>query len=293
MTVAVAVALLPAVLSATGAPPGALSPSPARPAPSNAETQSRVSADLAAGRPIVVHVIVALCDNEHQGIVKVPESLGRGRDPALNLYWGARYGVRTYLTRQGGWENRLPSSHSHARILERVVLHDLVERGGTRVPVYIVADAWDGAEIKGAIVRFLEMAAGRASEEVLTGREADSVRLRAGGGAHLVAFVGHDGLMDFAVEPAVADRSAAPRSAMVLACASSQYFLPHLRRAGAHPLLLTTGLMAPEAYTLDAAIRAWAAGAGVPDVRAAAAGAYDRYQHCGAGAARALFTGEP
>ena len=40
------------------------------------EAQSRVTADVAAGRPIVVHVVVALCDNEHQGIVPVPRHLG-------------------------------------------------------------------------------------------------------------------------------------------------------------------------------------------------------------------------
>jgi hypothetical protein len=42
-------------------------------------------------------IIVALCDNEHQGIVPVPEALGRGDDPATNLYWGAMYGLRTLL----------------------------------------------------------------------------------------------------------------------------------------------------------------------------------------------------
>lgn len=35
------------------------------------------------------HVYVALCDNEHQGIVSVPVTLGNGKDPARNLYWPA------------------------------------------------------------------------------------------------------------------------------------------------------------------------------------------------------------
>jgi hypothetical protein len=60
----------------------------------------------------------------------------------------------------------------------------------------------------------------------------------------------------------------------------------NLRAAGSKPLLLTTGLMAPEAYTLTAAIGAWVSGA---DVREAAAQAYHKYQKCGIRAARRLF----
>src|SRR5204862_4069337 len=68
-------------------------------AASGARAQARMTADALAGKPIVVHVVVALCDNAHQGIVPVPKRLGDGRDPASNLYWGARYGVRSYLSR--------------------------------------------------------------------------------------------------------------------------------------------------------------------------------------------------
>ncbi|HEX6738364.1 MAG TPA: hypothetical protein VF310_08840, partial [Vicinamibacteria bacterium] len=62
----------------------------------------RVVRDAARG-PLVAHVFVALCDNKNQGIVPVPARLGNGQDPAGNLYWGARYGVRTYLARDAGW----------------------------------------------------------------------------------------------------------------------------------------------------------------------------------------------
>ncbi len=33
-----------------------------------------------------IHVFVALCDNQNQGIVPVPASLGNGQDPKSNLY---------------------------------------------------------------------------------------------------------------------------------------------------------------------------------------------------------------
>ena len=78
------------------------------------EPQARITRDVAAGRPMVVHVIVALCDNENQGIIQVPEHLGNGQDPNLNLYWGAIYGVRTFFARQGGW-TRIPVARPSAR----------------------------------------------------------------------------------------------------------------------------------------------------------------------------------
>src|SRR5262249_38683994 len=110
---------------------------------SGTASQARMTGDASAGAPIVVHVIVALCDNEHQGIVPVPKGLGNGRDPASNLYWGARFGVRAYLSREAGWKTREVSRPPDGRILERAVFFDRIERSGRAVPVYIVADAWD------------------------------------------------------------------------------------------------------------------------------------------------------
>lgn len=40
-----------------------------------------------------IHVLVALCDNKYQGIVKVPKGIGNGQDPNTNLYWGCGYGL--------------------------------------------------------------------------------------------------------------------------------------------------------------------------------------------------------
>ena len=60
-----------------------------------------------------------------------------------------------------------------------------------------------------------------------------------------------------------------------------------------HGWLLTTGLMAPEAYTLDSALRSWVGERTTTAVIHAAASAYDRYQKSGVGAARRLFWGAP
>jgi hypothetical protein len=45
--------------------------------------QARLSADLEEGRPVVVHVVVALCDNDNQGIVPVSRQLGDGQARVL------------------------------------------------------------------------------------------------------------------------------------------------------------------------------------------------------------------
>ena len=83
--------------------------------------------------------------------------------------------------------------------------------------------------------------------------------------------------------------SPAPECAVVLACKSHGYFTEPLGKVGCKPLITTSGLMAPEAYTLDAIIRSWAAGEGPEAARRAAAGAYAKYQKISRRAAERLF----
>jgi len=59
---------------------------------------------VAESTPRVVHVFVALDDDQHQGVIPVPPALGNGRDPQRNLYWGAAYGVKTYFKASEDWE---------------------------------------------------------------------------------------------------------------------------------------------------------------------------------------------
>ena len=261
---------------------------------SGIDVQSRMSADIAAGKPIVVHIVVALCDNKYQGIVPVPKSLGNGQHPESNLYWGAGFGVRTFFTHHAGWTLLETSKSPSAHVLERIVLEKTIQRAGRETSVYAVAEAWDGKEIKGAIERFLSIAAGGMPENLTVVSKGRSVTLRTGGAAQIVAYVGHDGLMDFSLQPVTRVKGDnESRSSVVLACASRSFFSELLKAGGSHALLLTTGLMAPEAYTLDAAITAWIAGKSTSDVREAAAAAYNKYQKCGMTAARRLFATIP
>lgn len=263
-------------------------------AATSSDVQNRINTDIAEGKPIVVHVIVALCDNLNQGIVPVPEALGNGKNPGTNLYWGALYGIRSYLTRSANWTLLGVEPPDDRRILERIVLHTEIKRDQRLVSVFIVADAWDGAAIEEATQVFLAMTAGKSVETLSVTRKSEKQTLRAGGASHLLAYIGHNGLMDFALEKTPVVSPAAPaKSAIVLACASKSYFTDLLQTAGAHPLLLTTGLMAPEAYTLNSALRSWIAKGTTAAAIEGAAEAYNRYQKCGPGPARRLFWGQP
>jgi hypothetical protein len=244
----------------------------------------RMRLDSQAGKPLVAHVVVALCDNAHQGIVPVPRALGDGQDAGLNLYWGARFGLREYFRRAPGWKKVRIGESSRSGVLERVAFRSTVGAG----ELTLVADAWDGSRIQETVRTFLEMASGRARETV----EVEGRLLAAGGSAHVVAFVGHNGLMDFAAPRLELGSGQPGRSAVVLACASKPYFESLLERAGAYPLLLTTGLMAPEAYSLEASVRTWFTTADAAATRRAAADAYQAYQHCGLRAAKRLFSVE-
>lgn len=247
-----------------------------------AQTQVRAD-DQAAGNPAkarVAHVLVALADNRYQGIVPVPAAIGNGDDPVRNLYWGAAYGLKTFFQKSAEWERVGPCKVGKNAVLERCVFRH------RRGKVYMVADAYRGREIKRAVEDFFAFAAGRVFEEVPLG---DSDSIRAAGDSELVAYVGHDGLMDFRLERYQYAADNRRRDAVIIACASKSYFATALRWTGAKPLLWTTGLMAPEAYVLEAAIAGWAINESDQQIRRRAAEAYDKYQHCGARAAMRLF----
>ena len=232
-----------------------------------------------------VHLFVALADNQHQGIVPVPAVLGNGEDAQRNLYWGSSYGVKTFFSRSPDWERIVCMQKPKDQILERCVFKYRT------ADVYLIADAYRGIEIKQAILDFFQAAAGEGADLIAVRLPSSgyALNLPAHGGASLVAYIGHDGLMDFQLPQYPKQKNAGHRDAIVLACISRQFFRDGLRDSGADPLLWTTGLMAPEAYTLKSALDGWIAGEGRESIRDRAAGAYDKYQKCGVKAAHRLL----
>jgi len=240
---------------------------------------------LAQDKPRVIYVFVALADNQHQGIIPVPAALGNGDDPARNLYWGAAYGVRTFLRKSADWKEVFAAQNPYKGILQRSVFQHRTEN------VLLIADAYRGSEIQQAVMDFLRAAAGvnlHQGEPALC--MVAGLLQCAPDYADLVVYAGHDGLMDFSLSPDFSARSGGSRQAIVLACVSKAYFASLLRASGAEPLLWTTGLMAPEAYTLEAALRGWILRESKEQIRRRAAAAYAKYQKCSENAALRLFS---
>lgn len=260
---------------------------------SGRSVQERMSHDVAAGKPLVAHVVVALCDNKYQGIVPVPAHLGDGDDPQSNLYWGALYGVKTHFSRHDDWTRISINAPTRPAVLDWVAFRSTIERNGENVDAYLIAEAWQGREIREATTRFLQLVGGEPEETFVLGDAASEITVAAGGSSHLVAFVGHNGLMDFA-SPAVSEpqKTAGPRSSVVLACRSRDYFADLLNFKQAHSLLTTNGLMAPEAYTLEAAISAWFSGESPGATRDSAADTYAEYQKANPNWSRRLFAAD-
>jgi hypothetical protein len=227
-----------------------------------------------------VHVFVALCDNKYQGIVPVGKLIGNGQDPENNLYWGCENGLRTYFKQKNSdWTLIKKEKNISEIILERLLFKHKTQE------VYVLADAYDGKYIKQTTLDFLNATAGRSPLTYMLKNDS----LYFGGASDLTSYIGHDGLMDFSIPIMETSVDSSKRDAIVLACYSKKYFSPHVKASGARPLVWTTGLMAPEAYTLHDALGAWVQKKDGQEIRAAASKAYSKFQKCSIKAARNLL----
>lgn len=229
---------------------------------------------------ITVHVVVALCDNKYQGIVKVPAAIGNGQQPSTNLYWGAAYGVKTFFSRkQSDWSLMQTQGNISDTILERLIFKHKTKQ------VYLMADAYDGRYIKKATEDLLEYASGN----TIVSAVINNTTVSFGGGADIICYTGHDGLMDFTIDKVYAKKDNRLRSSIILACYSKHFFSPHIKNTGVTPLVWSTGLMAPEAYILHDALAAKLNNQNAEKINEAAAKAYSQYQKCSMKAAQKLL----
>ena len=188
--------------------------------------------------------------------------------PPHNLYGGTAFAVRAFFHNSADWKEVLRVQNPYKGVLERVAFQHRTHH------VVLVADAYQGSEIKQALTGFFQTAAG---VNVHMGEPKGCV----GGGsaccspddADLVVYVGHDGLIDFSLPLEFPNPTGASKS----------FFKDLLHKTGAEPLLWTTGLMTPEAYALKAAMDGWVLGETTEQIRERAAEAYSKYQKCGRG----------
>lgn len=217
----------------------------------------------ALSAPKRVHVFVALADNEHQGIAKVPAKIGNGDDAGSNLYWGTTDGFKSVFGRSKAWKLETTENNPTAEILERR------SYSHTSEDCVLVAEAWRGRNIHQCLEAFFAC---------LRGRQSD-----------LTAFIGHNGLMDgpVAVSPLETTNTT---DAIILCCLSARWFKPHLEALKVSPVLTTEQFMYPGSFLLRDALEVWLRGGSRSDIRLAAARAYATNQKISVKAAAGVFT---
>jgi hypothetical protein len=257
----------------------------------------RLAGDLAAGRPLVATIYVALCDNDAQGIVKVKSRrICRGDDPDRNLYWAAAGGLAATL-RAAGWQRVSVAYFDDGDLAVKAVWRKRLVPGGqlrTRgaaagLDAYVIGLGYRGTRIRAAMTDYLQ-AVNRDDERV---ELADGVRLRAGGMSHVVGYIGHDYFYDVDdPQPLLALRlgdSVLHKGTFALACTGHRLIRPAIRRANAHILILNRTLGFPGAWTGEAIVAALAAGKGAGAIHRAAAAAFAAGQGVALGTALGSF----
>lgn len=247
-------------------------------APVNTVTQQIKSVTTFDSSVKVIHVLVALCDNKYQGIVPVPSKIGNGQDLDNNLYWGCSMGIRSYFKTSSNWQLIKKYAIDSTR-MERIVFKH------RKSNFYLVADAYNGKYIKQCTIDFFNSNCGKYKDTV----KINGITLGINGNAKLLAYIGHDGLMDFSLSDNFGNTDGRTRDAIMLACISKRYFANHLKATKANSLVWSTGLMSPEAYTLHDALEAYIRNESPQIIKSKAASAYARYQHCSERAANNLL----
>lgn len=233
--------------------------------------------------PLFVHIFVPLCDNENQGIVPVNKSLGDGQNLRTNLYWGAGYGIKTHFKRLKEWTLLSSQLDIDSVVLERVIFKKKYPNG---VTVFLVADAYRGDKMHECLTDYFASLAGK-KKEILE-LDNNNTKIKAFGEADLIAFNGHNGLMD-SYAALFINEDNRMRDAVVIACSSLPYFRRHLNVARAYPLLTTTNLLAPEAYGMEAVIDSWAMLEDGKTIRSKIGAMYHKIHNCGLKGATNLF----
>ncbi len=220
-------------------------------------------ATIGAAADKTIGVFVALADNKSQGIV--PAKIGNGDDPEQNLYWGTADGLKGFFDRSKSWKlgDQTNASNSGDVLRTRTYRH-------ANAPIVVHARAYKGSSIKKCTLDF-EAAVRSGSYE-------------------LVVYIGHNGLMDFDLpKPQPATTQRRQTDCAVLCCRSQSYFDPRIKALGGRPILLTTQLMYPGSFLVDAIAEKWTAGAPVTEIRKSAATAYALNQKISTNAALKIF----
>ncbi len=223
------------------------------------------AAPLPTGPGKQVAVFVALCDNEHQGIAPVPEKIGNGLVPSQNLYWGCSDALPKVMRASRDWGRPQYISDYDERV-ESVLETVVCTRADNAATVY--AYAYRGDSIEACMSDF---------EQAIASSRYD-----------LVAYIGHNGLMDVELpEPAPATSKT---DVVVLCCLSDEWFTDRVHRMGATPVLMTRQFMYPAGKVLTDVLAVWLkTPRNASAIHSAAARAYAKNQGISVKAAGGVF----
>ncbi len=212
-----------------------------------------------------IEVLVCLCDNEHQAIAKVGKAIGNGMDPPGNLYWGCSDGLSSYFKKSKKWKLTSTQKPKEGPILETLTFK---HHSGKAT---LVAHAYRGDRMAKCLEDFF-------------------LKTRDAGKDELVAFIGHNGMMDNLITlPKAAPEGDEASESIILGCLTQSYFTKPLKTMNSEPLLMTKSLMYPGAFILHDALEIWLKNGSKKEIREAAARAYAKNQKISVRGAQTVF----
>lgn len=239
----------------------------------------RVVKDVAEGKPMVVQVHAPLCD---ASIIPCGNArLGNGDNLDTNLYWATTAGFGKWFARKGGGWKKLKEWRDEATgdadllslsVYQRTMAAPRAwqKRGAPRqLEVIVVIHGWRGTAIDRALAAYARELAGHDGRELEVGERAVAI----GGDAHLVAYSGHNRLMDV---PAYEWPEPTERviGGIAVACMTANYMEREVSSATRVPLLMTRDFLFANAAPVEAVVLSFARGEGYREMRLAAATAY-------------------
>ena len=234
--------------------------------------------------PTKIHLFIALCDNLTQGIQPVGAKIGNGDDPDNNLYWGCSDGAGRVFPRSKLWKQIEVQKDVSDTLLRRAI-HRHKATGAI-----LVIDAYRGSAIKQCVTDFLRSSEGIFIPKIGLGNGEQPKAF--GAESDLIAYIGHNGLMEFHVPrlaKKIGEQPKTERDAIVLACVSDRYFSERLAKRASRPVLMTSQLMYPGAFLLHDALEGWLRDENPAKIRDRAARAYVKNQKISFKAARGIF----
>ena len=238
--------------------------------------KARLKSKIDNKEPLIVHLYIPLCDNDHQGIVPTTKSLGDGLSLKTNLYWATSGGTKGYFKNKTDWKTVYNAFDIDTNVLERIVFKHWINNS----TVYLVADAYRGDRMEETINDYLASISNNRHQTIFL---KDSTALKIAGHSDLIMFNGHNGAMDAITIKPWLNTSTKRTDIVMNACLTYDYLQNEFMHAGGYPLVRTNTLLYPGAYVLEQIIDDWVLGINEVQLCLNAGRAYCLKHNCGQG----------